>query len=458
MQFVKYLCYPVLGLLLLSLHSCKKQDDFLNTKPNEALAVPSTLADLQSLLQNEGLFNIHDPGLGEIASDDFYVPDYIIGLLTTQENNGYLWAQQVYDAGADIPDWSLPYQQIYYANTVLDDLPKISYNSNQQSLYNQIKGTALFYRAIAFYNLVQTFALPYDSTTAGSDLGVPLRLSSDLNIKSTRATEKQCYDQIIEDLQNAVSSLPITAAYKTEPSQIAANALLARVYLAIGYYSQSFRYANASLNLYHSLTDYNTLKPGGRSLATSFLSEDIYHTRPVTYDIAMPNDVSIVDSTLYHSYVDNDLRKTLFFGLSGGSPYFRGSYDYKGYDYDGIATDEIYLIRAECYARLGNTDSAMNDLNTLLITRWKTGTFVPYTAPSADDALKQILNERRKELIDRGLRWIDLRRLNKESRFAITLVRQVKGITYTLPPNDLRYAWPIPDNEIQMSGISQNAR
>jgi hypothetical protein len=100
----------------------------------------------------------------------------------------------------------------------------------------------------------------------------------------------------------------------------------------------------------------------------------------------------------------------------------------------------------------------MNDLNTLLMTRWKTGTFVPYQAANADDALQQILTERKKELLFRGTRWADLRRLNKDSKFAMTLTRIINGVTYTLPPNDPRYAMPIPDNEISLSGIPQNAR
>jgi len=68
------------------------------------------------------------------------------------------------------------------------------------------------------------------------------------------------------------------------------------------------------------------------------------------------------------------------------------------------------------------------------------------------------LKERRKELLFRGLRWTDLRRLNLDPRFAVTLARNVSGQIYSLPPEDPRYAWPIPDDEIQASGIPQNPR
>lgn len=83
-------------------------------------------------------------------------------------------------------------------------------------------------------------------------------------------------------------------------------------------------------------------------------------------------------------------------------------------------------------------------------------TFIPYTASTASDALNTILLERRKELLMRGIRWSDLRRLNKEPQFAKTLIRIEDGQTYSLQPGGLRYIFPIPLLVIQMTGIPQN--
>jgi hypothetical protein len=68
------------------------------------------------------------------------------------------------------------------------------------------------------------------------------------------------------------------------------------------------------------------------------------------------------------------------------------------------------------------------------------------------------LAERRKELIYRGIRWSDLRRLNRDSRFGIILTKTLNGVTYSLLPNDKRYVLPIDEIEIRLSGIQQNNR
>jgi len=70
-----------------------------------------------------------------------------------------------------------------------------------------------------------------------------------------------------------------------------------------------------------------------------------------------------------------------------------------------------------------------------------------------------LIQERRKELPFSGnLPWEDLRRLNQEPNFAKTLTRMLNGETFSLPPGDNRYVYPIPENEISLSGIQQNPR
>ena len=164
-----------------------------------------------------------------------------------------------------------------------------------------------------------------------------------------------------------------------------------------------------------------------------------------------------VDTVLISSYATTDRRKDVFFRISNGR--YTSKQSYGGGPttrFTGLATDEVYLIRAECNARKGNTAVAMSDLNTLL--RNRISPFADLQATSPTDALQKILAERRKELCFRGVRWSDFRRLNKEPQFAVTLIRKIKGQTFTLPPNDQRYVLPIPPVVIFLTGIPQNPR
>ncbi|UZJ63985.1 RagB/SusD family nutrient uptake outer membrane protein [Sphingobacterium sp. KU25419] len=154
-----------------------------------------------------------------------------------------------------------------------------------------------------------------------------------------------------------------------------------------------------------------------------------------------------VYSDVVDMYDNYDLRKSLFFHKNQDDSYsFKGNYNGLGTNalFGGITTAEIYLIQAECNVRLDFIESALNGINTLLLNRYSAGYFAPILITEQDQLLKIVLKERRKELVFRGLRWSDLRRLNKDSRFSETLSRELNGITYSLPPNDPRYVFPIP--------------
>lgn len=457
---------------MLVLLSCNK-DEFLSDKPNQALVVPASLTDFQAILDNdydmngvasgEGLV----PHLGETGADDYY-------LLETNYNNTirplfrdyYIWKADA-NTVENVPDWSRPYQCVFNANVVLDGLEKLLPAAGNSNEYNRLKGSALFYRAHAFYQLAQVFAPPYSEAAAG--WGIPLRLHADLNEKIQRATLKETYDQITGDLLKAKDLLPDDLKYKERPSRPAALALLARVYQSAGDYTNALVYADSCLMVAGTLLDYNTLSAG----ATYPFSGLGLNNPEVIFSAVMLGGISLqspvrpafarVDSVLYRSYAARDLRKTVFFRAAAQQIGYRykGSYTGQEQNFAGLATDEMYLVRAECYARSGNTAQAMTDLNTLLAKRYvntAASPFVPLTASTPAAALDLILSERRKELCFRGLRWTDLRRLNLEGR-GITLKRIINGETYTLASNDLRYTYLIPAAVIGYNpGMPQNER
>src|SRR5690606_20584701 len=110
--------------------------------------------------------------------------------------------------------------------------------------------------------------------------------------------------------------------------------------------------------------------------------------------------------------------------------------------------------------RRGDLSVGQTYLNMLLEKRYQTGTFVDMDFSDMDEqeALATVLNERHKELYMRGMRWGDLKRLNTDERFATSLEREFEGRLYELKPNAINWAYPLPDNEIDLSGLDQNPR
>jgi hypothetical protein len=454
-QTKKRISSALIVLLLMLSVSCKK---YLDAKSDSKEEIPSTIQDCQDILSDYTLYNDY-PIDGENSSDDFYLSDGTFGGQQSDDQEIYEWSPiAMHLTNTNPVSWANPYNGILYANVVLDTYAKFSAADQASVAGLNVKGQALFFRSGFFYELAQLYAKPYNATTAGQDLGIPLRMTSALTEKLTRATVQQTYDQIINDLKTAIPILPNFTSLTSAPTKAAGYAELARVYLAKGDYTNALVNASACLNIKSDLLDYNTVVPNYYAFTTfpNSNKEVIFNTETV-YNA--PAGSSFIDSTLVMSYDTSDLRRKLFCSSNGDGTFtFLGTYSGDYNYFTGLAVDEVYLIKAECEARAGSTSDALKDLNTLLVTRYKTGKFVPVTATSADDALSKILIERRKELIYRGTRWADLRRLNQDPRFAITLTRNINGTIYTLPPNDLRYTLLIPYYIIQYGGYQQNPR
>lgn len=445
----KYLIWPILAML----SGC--QDSFLDVKPDKALVVPMTLADYQAVLDNFDSMN--SPGLNLIAGDEFTASFQQFQSWEYVERQAYLWADDLY-SGAGSADWDVPYKAVFAANLVLEGAGKL----NPGPELSNLMGYAYFYRANAFYGLAQQFAPPYEAASARSQLGIPLKLTTDVTKTVPRASLLDTYQQILADLRQAAELITAESVWKNRPSRAAVYALMARVQLAMGNYESAEKSASASLALSSKLVDFNELDPFAKlsfpNSPKDANQEVLYYNR-MNFYLFFFTPYYQVDSSLYASYGSGDLRKQCYFDtLADGTVFYKGSYSGSFGFFSGLATDEVYLTRAECYARLGNTSLALSDLNALLEKRFKNGVFKPLVAATAEQALRLVIGERKKELVARGLRWADLRRLNMQEAFKTTLRRRHEGKEYVLVPGSPRYTFPIPSNEVSTSGIQQNPR
>ncbi|MBB2147343.1 RagB/SusD family nutrient uptake outer membrane protein [Pedobacter gandavensis] len=453
--------YQCLFLMILLCGACKKE--FLDKKPSSNILTPTTLVELRSLLEASDVIS-STGGLPQISADEYLIlsTSNYLALPNAVQRNGYIWSKELYD-GEEVNDWNLPFRQIFYANSVLDVLNRSSFADKKES--DIIRGWACFVRAYAYYDLARNFCKVYRAETADTDLGLPLRLKPDVDVSEKRSSLKKTFNQIFDDLNIAAALLDasVPPLNKNRPSKTAVMALKSRIYLYMGDYNNAELYADSTITYHNKLINYNNVSTTSDTPFGYNADEVIYQTTHlVAYSATSGtgNRLDIeVNPEIYLLFEQNDLRKSIFFRTNslGKINIKRGYVGAGSYPFTGLATDEIYLIKAECLARKGDAIAAIDKLNQLLINRYKTNLFLPLTATSPADALQKILNERRKELLWKSLRWSDLKRLNRDGE-NIILTRSINNVTYTLPPGDPRYVFPIPNQEITLSGIQQNPR
>ncbi|SMD44795.1 SusD family protein [Aquiflexum balticum DSM 16537] len=445
--------FTILMLALIAF-SCA---EFLEERPNAAILVPETAEDLRTLLNNSGqVFNM-TPTLGEVSAGDYFTTDEALNSFNSpEERNSYQWADDIFE-GRSSSDWNRPYSQIFYANVIIKQADLLKDNIPVEE-YNSLVGSALFHRAFALFHLVQVFAPSYVQGNAESALGLPMRLTPEIEQPVIRPTLQDNYVSMISDLEKAKNLLSVTSVAKTFPTKFAAHALLSKIYLVLGDYGKSLEHGREVLQGNFELMDYNTINPVPLRPFNNFNSEMIFYAVMDVYAITLNANI-FIDNDLISSYSENDLRKNLFFRSRPNNNFgFRGSYVGNVRMFSGLSLDEVLLINAESEARLGMFIEAKATMKTLLQKRYISGSELPGENLSDADLLPFILSERRKQLVFRGVRWSDLKRLNQEPQFSTVLTRVVNGQTLTLEPNSLKYSLPIPPDEINLSGIQQNPR
>ncbi|SHE58959.1 Starch-binding associating with outer membrane [Bacteroides luti] len=123
------------------------------------------------------------------------------------------------ETGANAPLWDNMYGGIESANTLIQNIP-LYYDKNNAN-YNTRLGEGYFLRAFFYLQLVSQYG------------GVPLKLQPSTSVETyfTRATEEECFTQIISDLEQAYSLLPTTPAQTGRITKWAAAHYLAKAHL-----------------------------------------------------------------------------------------------------------------------------------------------------------------------------------------------------------------------------------
>jgi len=219
--FLLWLIFLILGI------SCKKT--FLDEAPLDFLSTSNafqTSADFNSSIYNlyrlvrDEFYTLND----NTTYDYQYRTDLAIDVTAATAN---LVAQISPTSGGLAGHWERLYKIVAEANTVISRIPDSKLSASDKNLF---EARGRFFRALGYRTLAYLYG------------GVPLTLeeATTPKVDFVRATRKEVYTQVIEDLVFAAANLPaITAVKDGEVSNLAASHLLSEVYLADGQFQKA---------------------------------------------------------------------------------------------------------------------------------------------------------------------------------------------------------------------------
>ena len=385
--------------------------------------------------------------------------------------------------------WRDYYKLIANLNNILDNYQSVTPKENETETYNRYVGEAYFMRAYAYSYLINLYAKAYNSSTASSDLGVPLNLKYDIEAKLPRSSIEDVYNQIFKDLEAAENawkdlSWSNVKKYKESPSKFtpdAVTALKARLYLNRGEWADAIAQAEKIINAntYPLLTAKDAL---AAMWETDAGSEIITHLAIAADEGPNANSAYLTShnaSTDYYTpdyipqkwvydlYDAADFRKEVYFKnftirLATGDfndVYLLNKYPLtRAFNASGnfwhspilFRTAELYLIVAEAGARGNNSTLALQRLNEL-----RTARGLSFLSGLSDDTLfEEVKKERVRELLAEGTRLTDLKRWNMG--FTRSTPQNVNTITssfsnLSVKAGDNKFVWAIPSRDMNLN-------
>ncbi len=436
------LSYIIIAGLLLTMGaiSCRKYVEVEQYNRREL----KYTTDYQYLLNDFNLF-------GQAFSIPVISSDDIVITMEARQNTTaddvfwpFTWADQYFADGLKDATWDDLYKQIYTANTVIEGVMNSENGSDKEK--KAIFAEAKLQRAYAYFILVNLYGEIYNPATAASSIGVPLLTTPDLYASLDRASLETVYGQIVTDLTEAATGLPIVASNNRHPNVGTSHAMLAMVYLQMREFDKAFEQADRALSYHDQLFDLRELALGNVTLPFLIANPETFLSKKNkrTY-------MEQLNPSTLSKFAENDLRFTkLIQNLQ-----FQQNVpaDAKGlvkwYNGDGVEVGptvaDMLLIKAEVYARNGDAQKSMDQVNILRKKRFLVEDYTDLVATSSDNALDLVIEERQREFIGTGKRWFDMRRFNLDVRLAKEYSRTFRNVEHKLDVNSNKFVYPVAD-------------
>lgn len=385
--------------------------------------------------------------------------------------------------------WSRCYNIIYAANIAIE----LADGMEATPEVNYLKGEALFMKAMAYHQLVRTFARPYTDNPDGA--GIILRDNTTDVAPKARATVKETYAAIIELLNQAEPlladrSVSERSSDRSLASIGAVNALYSRVYLYMGEWDKCIEYSTKVINdKKYKLTAAESFKDYFINCTTE--KETIWNIAYLDNESGpgLATMITLPESGCWGEEGFSDpLLELMGKGTDLEQDDARWDFVGPGHLKNGLILTEctkfsyqagkiklispplfrlpeMYFNRAEAYAHKGDNTNALADINTVRGARMKANKEAHLWKESdiaaAGGITELVLNEKRIEYPFEYQRWYDLCRYNKDlvRNFWGFHTSEYLGVTKSGVPgldkdgvvvkySDPHFIYPIPNTEI----------
>lgn len=461
--------FSVLSIGFSTLLTACKESELLNPQPEtfvDAAVVFSTPARV--LAQVNGMYkalkNANFLGGRYLMLNDVRGEEFLNRL-----NNiftGYdAWNHTINSGSGDaLTTWSSAYAAVNTANLVIDGLAA-NPDAVPTATAAQYVAEAKFVRALSYYCLITFYGQPY-TKDAGASAGIPLRLTgqtTSANNDLKKSTVAEVYAQILKDLNEAETGLPLTyttALLNTSRAhRNTAIALKTRVYLSMGNNAQviaeASKIVSAAAPFAATSGVLNTMQASVLTVfRTDYATTESIFSMPMTaldyvsgqsslgYEFNNNQEYSLAPTGIYGNatWPATDVRKTMVRTNTTGT-YTTKYQNALFLDYvPVIRYPEVLLNYAEAAAKTGNLAKAIELLSAVRRRSDASYVFPAANIATQDALVNTILVERRIEFLAEGMRSNDLLR-NLQTIPA-------KGTSPSITPAQPEYIFPIPNAEI----------
>lgn len=497
--------YLLITLCVCTLSSC------LDKYPQDEIPASSAITTIEDA--NQAVIGIYSAWLSGALYSGYLTllpdlqADFAYAVNGYTNTYGDIWRWEILATNSQITSvYGALYNVIGCCNFLIDNVENVRkniYSNDDFERLEQYRGEAYFARALAYSELIKLFCKAYESDDkASEELGVVLRKEYYSTDSLKRATLKESYQFVIEDLERAEDCLQIDEdneegyTYYDSPyfSIYTVYALRARIALYMKDYENAIKYstllidsgefllASAStaattmsdylsmtskqISLYEYMWRYNfsyetiwkvgfTTTAYGGALGSIFFNWD--------YSSYKPDYVPA--QWVLELYGANDLRYNALFqqvttghshGLTwpllakywGNQTFFENAQMLHVCEPQVFRLSEQYLIRAEAYVQQEKPDysKASADITELRKARYSSGASASLTKDNAMDIIEE---ERVKELYMEGFRLQDLKRWKKGFERTPQDQSLSNGSSLKKEANDPLFVWPIPQHELE---------